>query len=148
MKSSSVDRARKRGLTNVTFLPQGRSSEVGAILAASDALLVPLSAHPTFEQFVPSKMIDYMAVGRPVVLSAAGESVQPPRSAGAGIAVAPESPDDLAAAIRLARRHPTEAAEAMGPRGRAFATRRLRSTQAERLEQVLFEAVGVYPRGS
>ena len=113
-------------------------SETPAILAASDALLVPLSAHPTFRQFVPSKLIDFMAAGRPVVLSAAGEAARLLDRAGGGLAVAPEDPEALAEALRWLAAHPKEA-EAMAQRGREFAARRLRSVQAERLEQVLLD---------
>jgi glycosyltransferase involved in cell wall biosynthesis len=142
MKSILSDAVRDRGLTNVRFHPQIPLADITPVLAASDALLVPLSAHPTFEQFVPSKLIDFMAVGKPVVLSAAGESARILERAGGGIAVAPEAPEELVGAIRWLAEHPQEAAE-MAQRGRAFALRRLRSTQAERLEQVLFDAVGV-----
>ena len=96
--------------------------EIPPILAASDALLVPLSGHPTFEQFVPSKMVDFMATGKPVILSAAGESARILERAGAGVVVPPESPDALAEAIRWLAEHPAEAA-AMGRRGREFAPR-------------------------
>jgi colanic acid biosynthesis glycosyl transferase WcaI len=142
VRASLVEDARARGLTNVEFRPQLPLEAITPVLAASDALLVPLSAHPTFEQFVPSKLIDFMAVGRPVILSAAGEAARILEHAGGGIAVPPESPGELAAAVRWLAAHPREARE-MGDRGRAFALRRLRSTQAERLEQVLFDAAGV-----
>lgn len=142
LRESLVEDARARGLANVEFRPQVPLESITPVLAASDALLVPLSAHPTFEQFVPSKLIDFMAVGRPVILSAAGESARILEHAGGGIAVPPEAPEELAAAVRWLAAHPREAAE-MGDRGRAFALRRLRSTQAERLEQVLFDAAGV-----
>lgn len=141
MKAILVDRARELGVRNVRFHDQVPLEDVTPILSASDALLVPLSAHPTFEQFVPSKLIDFMAVGRPVVLTAAGEAARILDRARAGIAVPPESPDELAQALRWLAEHPREAA-AMGERGRAFARKRLRSSQAERLEQVLFDAVG------
>ena len=59
-----------------------RSTEMPPLLAASDALLVPLSAHPTFRDFVPSKLIDAMAVGRPVIVSASGRVGADPRGAG------------------------------------------------------------------
>jgi glycosyltransferase involved in cell wall biosynthesis len=142
LRTSLMDDAKARGLSNVEFRPQVPLDAVTPLLAASDALLVPLSSHPTFRQFVPSKLIDFMAVGRPVVLSAAGEAARILEHAGAGIAVAPESPEDLAGAVRWLAAHPGEAAE-MGARGRAYALRRLRSTQAERLEQILFDAAGV-----
>jgi colanic acid biosynthesis glycosyl transferase WcaI len=125
----------------VRFEPQVPLEEILPVLAASDALLVPLSAHPTFQQFVPSKLIDFMAVGKPVVLSAAGEAARILDRAGGGIAVAPESPADLAAALRWLAEHPAEAA-AMGLRGRRFAEHRLRSVQSARLERVLYDAVG------
>ena len=130
--------ASEKGLSNVHFHPQVPLDEIPPILAASDALLVPLSGHPTFEQFVPSKMIDFMATGKPVILSAAGESARILERAGAGVVVRPESPADLAAAIRWLAEHPAEAA-AMGKRGREFAAARLRSVQAERLEQLLLD---------
>ena len=66
-----VQLAAERGRANVAFHPQVPLAEIPPLLAASDALLVPLSAHPTFRDFVPSKLIDAMAVGRPVILSAA-----------------------------------------------------------------------------
>jgi glycosyltransferase involved in cell wall biosynthesis len=138
LKPYLMELAEERGLTNVHFHPQHPLEEIPPILAASDALLVPLSAHPTFTEFVPSKMIDYMASGRPVLLSAAGESARLLEEAGAGYVVPPEDPEALAAAIRRIGEHPDEAAR-MGERGRAFAATRLRSVQAARLEQILLE---------
>jgi glycosyltransferase involved in cell wall biosynthesis len=79
-----------------------------------------------------------MAVGRPVVLSAAGEAARLVEAAGAGIVVAPEQPAALAAGLMELARSPDRQA-AMGERGRNFAYGRLRSVQAERLEQVLLD---------
>ena len=140
VKQTIVELARERGLENVHFHPQIPLESIPPVLAASDALLVPLSAHPTFEQFVPSKMIDFMATGTPVILSAAGEAARILRVSGGGLVVPPESPEELAAAIRWLASHPTEAAE-MGGRGREFARRRLRDEQAERLEHLLDDLV-------
>jgi glycosyltransferase involved in cell wall biosynthesis len=134
-----ADAARRR-LGNVHFLPQMPLEEIPAVLAASDALLVPLSSHPTFSQFVPSKMMDFMASGKPVLLAAAGEPARILELARAGVAVAPEDPQAMADAALWLADHPAEAA-AMGRSGRAFALKRLRSTQAERLEQVLLDVV-------
>jgi glycosyltransferase involved in cell wall biosynthesis len=125
-------------LRNVHFHPQVPMEEIPPLLAASDALLVPLSGHPTFESFVPSKMIDYMAAGRPVIVSAAGEAPRLLERSGAGVAVPPEDPESLAAAIAALASDPRRAA-AMGKRGRVFAHTRTRRAQAERLEQLLFD---------
>jgi glycosyltransferase involved in cell wall biosynthesis len=132
----------ERRLENVCFHGQVPLPQTPRLLASSDALLVPLSAHPTFTQFVPSKMVDFMAVGRPVVLSAAGEAARLLKRAGGGVAVAPERPEELVSALRWLADHPAEAEE-MGRAGRAFAYNRLRARQAERLERVLFDVVGI-----
>jgi glycosyltransferase involved in cell wall biosynthesis len=140
VKEALVTEAAERGLANVRFLPQVPSSEIVPFLAASDALLVTLSGHPTFRDFVPSKLIDFMAVGRPIVLAAAGEAARLLERSGAGVVVSPEDPDALADAIRRLARGAEDAAT-MGRRGRAFARQRLRSEQAARLEQVLLDAI-------
>src|SRR5207247_1260677 len=113
MKGAMQDLARETGVENVHFHEQLPLESIPPVLAASDALLVPLSAHPTFEQFVPSKLTDFMAVGRPVIVSAAGEAARILDEAGAGIAVTPEDPGALAAAIRTLAADPVAAA-AMG----------------------------------
>ena len=136
-----VQLTEERGLQNVHFHRQVALEAVPPFLAASDALLVTLSGHPTFSEFVPSKLIDYMAVGRPVLLSAAGEAVRLLELAGAGVAVQPEDPAGLADAAGWLAEHALEGAE-MGRRGRAFARTRLRRAQAERLERLLLDVVG------
>ena len=144
VKEQLQRRAEQAALTNVHFHPQVPITEIPAILAASDALLVPLSAHPVFADFVPSKMIDFMATGKPVVLSARGEAARLLEGAGGGIAVTPEDPQALAAALGRLMNDPA-GARAFAERGREFARGRLRVVQAERLEQVLLEVAN---RGS
>jgi glycosyltransferase involved in cell wall biosynthesis len=112
--------------------------DVPSILSASDALLVSLSAHPTFRDFVPSKMVDFMATGRPIILAAAGESARILTEAGAGLVVQPEDPDEIVRAVHWLSAHPAEAS-AMGQRGRDYARERLRSRLAEILEQALLD---------
>ena len=133
-----MQEAVRRNVKNVHFHSQVPTVEIPGVLAASDALLVPLSGHDTFADFVPSKMIDFMAAGKPVILSARGESARLLNRAQAGLVTAPEDPQALAEAARWLSTHPQEAGQ-MGARGREFARRRLRVTQAERLEQVLLE---------
>src|SRR5206468_1209048 len=133
-------KVRARGAANVHFHPQVALAEMPRLLAAADALLVTLSAHPTFEDFVPSKLIDFMASGRPVILAAAGESARIVTEAGGGIAVAPEDPQALADAIHELRRDPA-AAERRAVNARTAVRPLLRSEQAARLERVIFAAV-------
>jgi glycosyltransferase involved in cell wall biosynthesis len=139
-KAQLVEDAERRGLDNVSFHPQVPLEEVTGLLAGSDALLVPLSGHPTFQSFVPSKLIDFMAVGRPVILAAAGEAARLMEHAGGGLVVPPEDPEALAGAVRQLQSD-RSGAERMSRRGPEFARTRLRAVQAARLEQVLIDAV-------
>jgi len=143
VKEILVDQVEEQRLTNVRFRPQVPLEAVPPILRASDALLVSLSSHPTFRSFIPSKMIDFMATGRPVILAAAGEAATLAEGAGGAVVVAPEDPQALADAIEWVRTHPQEA-RAMGERGRTFARTRLRSIQAARVEEILFETADRY----
>jgi glycosyltransferase involved in cell wall biosynthesis len=138
VKAQLVERTRELGLANVRFLPQVPLASIGPVLEASDALLVTLSAHPTFADFVPSKMIDFMATGKPVLLAAHGEAARILDIAGGGVVVAPEDPQALADAVRGLSAEPQRAAE-LGASGREFARRRLRTIQAERMEQILLD---------
>jgi glycosyltransferase involved in cell wall biosynthesis len=138
VKEQLQQRASQAGLANVHFHPQVPITEIPAILAASDALLVPLSAHPVFADFVPSKMIDFMATGKPVVLSARGEAARLLDQAAGGLVVPPEDPQALATSVEWLMNNPAEA-RALAERGREFARGRLRAVQAERLEQVLLD---------
>jgi glycosyltransferase involved in cell wall biosynthesis len=138
LRESLVRSARERGIDNVSFPGQVPLEEIPGFLSASDALLVSLSGHRTFHDFVPSKMIDFMATGRPIVLAAAGESARILNESGAGIAVEPEDAARIVDAVRWLAEHPSDAAE-MGRRGREYARSRLRSHLAAQLERLLLD---------
>jgi hypothetical protein len=138
VKDQLVESAGARALANVSFAAAVRPEEVVPVMAASDALLVPLSAHPLFADFIPSKLFDSLAVGKPVLLSAQGESARLLERSKGGIAVTPEDPDELVRAASWLAEHPDEAA-AMGRRGREFARAYLRAEQARRLEKLLLD---------
>jgi glycosyltransferase involved in cell wall biosynthesis len=110
--------------------------EVSGVLRGCDALLVCLADEPVLEHFVPSKLFDAMAVGRPVLLAARGESAALVAETGCGLTMAPEDAEGLAAAIRtlLGDR---ERAIAMGDAGRAAVGEHTRSRQVEKLDEVL-----------
>jgi glycosyltransferase involved in cell wall biosynthesis len=136
IKDALVAQAQNERITNITFVPPFNPSEVARALAASDALLVPLSKEEIFKHFIPSKLFDYLAAGKPVILSARGESEKIVQDAQAGVVVEPEDAHALASAVSWLAQHPAEARE-MGEHGRTYARRHLRSAQAERLEATL-----------
>ncbi len=114
-------------------------AEAARRLRASDAILVSLGDEPELRMFVPSKMFDGCAVGRPVILAAEGESRRLGEAAQAVLPVGPGDPEALAGAVRRLRED-AGLRERLVERGRPFAAEHLRERQVERLEQVLVEA--------
>ena len=131
-------------LTNVSVSPPVAREEVSAVLRRCDALLVSLADEPVLEHFVPSKLYDAMAVGRPVLLAARGESAALVAETGCGLTVEPEDAGGLAAAIRVLAADRARAV-AMGEAGRRAVPEHTRSRQVDRLEELLLRAAGEGP---
>jgi glycosyltransferase involved in cell wall biosynthesis len=138
MRPALEERARALPPGRVAFHDLVPPDEATRYLRASDCLIVSLAADPGLAPFVPSKLFDYCAVGRPVVLAAAGESARLAEAAGAALTVAPGDPAALAAAIGRLRAEP-ELRERLSAAGRSFAAANLREVQVERLEELLTE---------
>jgi glycosyltransferase involved in cell wall biosynthesis len=135
------DRAARLPRGQVVFRNAVPADVAARVMRASDALLVPLATEPALGKTIPIKLYDSCAVGRPVVVSAPGESQRLASEQGAGIAVQPGDPDALAATIRdLASDNGLH--ERVAERGRAFAAEHRRERQVPRLEQILAEAAG------
>jgi glycosyltransferase involved in cell wall biosynthesis len=114
-------RVAELGLGNVALLPGVPSAEMPALLAAADTCLVALRKVPLSATFIPSKMFEYLAGGKPVIGSVAGEAAQILAEAGA-VVVPPEDSVSLAAAIAALAADPQLRAE-IGRAGRAFVER-------------------------
>jgi colanic acid biosynthesis glycosyl transferase WcaI len=114
------------------------------LLRASDALLVSLA--PGFDGFVPSKLFDFCAMARPVVLASAGEAVRLAEEAEAAVCVPPASPDALAGAVR-ALAEDADLRARLAERGREFAVRNSREAGVAELERILARVVGEGLRG-
>jgi glycosyltransferase involved in cell wall biosynthesis len=112
--------ARRRGLANVHFTGLVPHDEVPAWLASLDVLLVMLRDLPVFETVIPSKLFEFAAMERPVIVSAPkGEVREMVEEAGTGVAIDAESAEQLAEAI-TALRHEPERARHLAARGRAW----------------------------
>ncbi len=97
--------ARTRRLRNVRFLPLQPAGRLAEMLAAADVLLLNQAA-AIVDMVLPSKLLTYLAVGRPVVaaIHEASEAARLIRAAGCGTVVPPEDPEALAGALlQLAR---------------------------------------------
>jgi glycosyltransferase involved in cell wall biosynthesis len=105
-------------LPNVVMLGQQPKAAMPQIWQAADASLILLRRNDTFKSVIPSKMVEAMAMRRPVILGVEGEARRILEEAGAGLAITPESATELAAAVvRLAG--DTTLARRLGERGRA-----------------------------
>ena len=114
--------------------------QVPSILSDCHALLVPLGAHPALSDFVPSKLFDAMAAGRPVLLAATGESRAIVMEHSCGLVVDPENGPQLAESIRLLRDDPA-LRNRLGSAGRRAAEGMARSHQLDLLDDILCRAV-------
>jgi glycosyltransferase involved in cell wall biosynthesis len=140
---------RERLQAQAAVLPAGAVAFHGLVqpdiaaryMRAADALLVPLDARPELEQFVPSKLFDCCAVGRPVILAARGEAPRLAADADAALVVPPGDPVALADAVRRLLDEPRLAGR-LSEAGRSFAAGYLREDQIQKLEGILARVVG------
>ncbi len=69
-------------------------------LARSAVLLISLKSDAVFDLTIPSKVFDYLAVGRPILFGINGEGRDILESTGANVGFAPNDEDSFALAIR------------------------------------------------
>jgi glycosyltransferase involved in cell wall biosynthesis len=139
-KQRLSDRVAELGLRNVTLLPGIPHEQVPALLAAADVCLVPLRDVPLFSSFIPSKLFEYLAAGRPVVGAVVGEAAQILREAGAQV-VPPGDGAALARAIDALAADPLRRA-AMGPQGRCYVQKYFDRDTLARQYRKLFDSLG------
>lgn len=91
------------------------------IYAAADICLIPARKAQVLKGFLPAKLFEIMACGRPILLGVDGEARQlAEQEAGAALFVEPENPAALVSAILHLKEHP-DVAVSLGKQGRAFA---------------------------
>ena len=110
-------------------------------MRASDALLVSLADAPALDRCVPGKLYHCCAVGRPVVVAAAGETRRQAAEAGAAITVAPGDVEGLTAAVRSLRDEPG-IAQRLIEGGERLAAANLREDGIVALADLLERVVG------
>jgi glycosyltransferase involved in cell wall biosynthesis len=118
-KQALESRARELRLDNVSFRPAVPREQVPALYRAADICLVPLRAVPLFRAFIPSKMFEILACGRPLLASLEGEAAEILEAAGAAVVVPPEDVEALTAAVARLTANPALRAE-LAARGRPY----------------------------
>jgi glycosyltransferase involved in cell wall biosynthesis len=113
-------RAAELGMTRhveiTGFLPQ---PEALARMAGADVCVSPIDRSPLFDVGSPTKMIEYMALGMPVVANDHPEQRSILRESRAGVCV-PWAPRHFARAVRWIMSRSAAERAAMGARGRAW----------------------------
>ncbi|MBC7212328.1 MAG: glycosyltransferase, partial [Pseudomonas sp.] len=90
MKRPDIEhRVAAAGMTNVEVWEPVAKSEVRKCISAADLCVVTLQDIPLFRGAIPTKLLDYMACGKPVLCGVRGEAAQIVRQAGAGVTFTP-----------------------------------------------------------
>jgi glycosyltransferase involved in cell wall biosynthesis len=92
--------AKAMGLNNLEFHPPISARDAPAYINAADLCVATLRNASLFRSAVPSKLIEYMACGKPVVIGLRGEAEAIVENAGAGIAFDPGDDAQLAECVK------------------------------------------------
>jgi len=118
-KDRIVELAAERGLGNIRFLGQQPRERIPAYVSAADLCLVMLKKTELFKTVIPTKLLEYMACERPVVVAVDGQARQIVEEAGAGVFIEPENSKALVKAI-IGKAGDPEQGRQMGTRGRQY----------------------------
>jgi len=110
-------------LDNVVLVDRQPRERVPLFQALSNVALVPLRDRPAFQKVIPSKLLEAMGAGLPVVLGVGGQARAILEEAGGGIGVPPEDPAALLEAVLRLKEDPTLRAR-LGESGRAYVRER------------------------
>jgi glycosyltransferase involved in cell wall biosynthesis len=118
-KERIVELAAASGLTNIMFLGQQPRETIPSYVSASDLCLVMLKKTELFKTVIPTKLLEYMACERPVVVAVDGQARKIIEEAGAGVFVEPEDSQALVKAIMELAKNPQQRRQ-MGASGRHY----------------------------
>lgn len=117
-------------LSNVEILSYRPFDELVAIYADADILVSHFRKNPVFTVVQSAKIWEYMATNRPIIHATEGESVELMIREQIGLAIEPDNPQAMSAAIGKLTDDLDEA--------RRMATRALNFVQEERIREKLF----------
>jgi glycosyltransferase involved in cell wall biosynthesis len=128
------------GIGNIQLGNQQPHSEIPKFIRASDVCLVLLKRSEVFKTVIPSKMLEFMACGRPVIVGVDGVAREIVTRSGGGLYVQPENADSLGSAIlRLYRDR--DLRHKLGANGASFILRSMSREQTATEYLTLLEAV-------
>ena len=122
-KERIVKLAAGRGLDNIRFFDQQPRERIPTYISAADVCLVMLRKSELFKTVIPTKLLEYMACERPVIVAVDGQARQIVQEAGAGIFAEPGNSHALVNAIFDVAGEP-ERRQKMGTSGRQYIVNR------------------------
>lgn len=119
-KQRLQQRVKSENLDNVILLDPVPKAAIPALLKSMDVLYIGLQSEPLFRFGIsPNKLMDYMMAERPILCAIAAGN-DPVSEAHCGLTIEPESPNALAAAVRIISNLSLEQRERMGRSGKAY----------------------------
>ena len=134
--------AAERSLTNILFLGQQPRERIPAYISAADLCLVMLKKTELFKTVIPTKLLEYMACERPVIVAVDGQARQIVEEAEAGVFVDPENSAALVDAILVLARNPGRRQQ-MGVSGRQYILNKLSREKTARDYITVLKGLGV-----
>ncbi len=137
------EQIRRRKLGNIQLLGLRPRDEIPSWIASVDLLLVMLRDLPVFRTVIPSKIFEFLAQEKPVIVAAPrGEFRDLMEEAKSAFVIEPERSDQLSAAIESIRAASEDAA-ARARSGRDWVERNfLRNTLADKMADFLVRVAG------
>jgi colanic acid biosynthesis glycosyl transferase WcaI len=139
-KERLVELAAARELTNIQFLGQQPRDRIPAYVSAADVCLVMLKKAELFKTVIPTKLLEYMACERPVIVAVDGQARQIVEEAGAGVFAEPENSQALVKAIVELAANPEQRRQ-MGACGRQYIVKKFSRERTARDYVTLLEGM-------
>jgi colanic acid biosynthesis glycosyl transferase WcaI len=141
-KERIVQLAAAGALTNIQFLGEQPRERIPAYISAADLCLVMLKKTELFKTVIPTKLLEYMACERPVIVAVDGQARQIVEEASAGVFVEPENSQDLVQAILRLAEDPAKRRQ-MGASGRQYISNKFSREKTARDYITVLEALNV-----
>ncbi len=139
-KEHIISAATFRKLSNIRFVDEQPRERIPDYICASDVCLVVLKKSEVFKTVIPTKMLEFMSCGRPVLLGVEGQARKIIEDAQAGVFIRPENADDLSEAVVRLMKDPQLRYE-LGRNGRKYVLQYFSRSQTARAYLGLLESL-------
>ena len=147
-RNALMARALAEDISNVRFMAPQPKEAMPDVWSLCDVALVHLKDSDVFAGVIPSKIFEAMGMGLPILFAGPrGEASDIIDGAEAGLVVAPENPDDLAAAV-ITLYQDADVRETAAKKSRVAADQYSREAQARAMMDVMDSVVSNHPRSS